>query len=389
MYQGLSFKASALIVGTILWSSGIITGSQVAAVEKGDSRTHSRSAAMESDGAAKETNWSTTDNPLAGTSWRLLAFESMDDAIGLVRPDDPSNYIMRLNRDSTVTMRLNCNFASGTWSAEPSDNGASGHFKFGPLAATHAPCSPPSMGQSIATLAEFIRSYLLKDGMLFLSLMADGGIYAWQADHGEPSIAGVPAAPEDGGPRNWEITEISGKLNLRELPSTTARIVAAYAPGTLLDNMGCGRTEGRIWCYVKQLGGGPRGYVAAEFLTPALSPDGTAATGPDDSALRARQGRFDTTGKIPCAPSHGQPMTQCEFGIARAGSGYATIVVTKPDGRSHAIYFRIGKPIGVNTSRAGRNSKFRAIRENGQYMIRIGRERYDIPDAIVLGLSHP
>ena len=32
--------------------------------------------------------------------------------------------------------------------------------------------------------------------------------------------------------------------------------------------------EGRVWCDVQELGGGPRGYVAAEFLTPAISPDG-------------------------------------------------------------------------------------------------------------------
>ena len=28
----------------------------------------------------------------------------------------------------------------------------------------------------------FVRSYLLKDGRLYLSLMADGGIYAWEPD---------------------------------------------------------------------------------------------------------------------------------------------------------------------------------------------------------------
>jgi heat shock protein HslJ len=383
MYQIL---IAVLILGTIVWIGGIMSGSQVVAVEKGEPRTNSRSAEVEPDkSTAQEASRSADDNPLAGTSWRLLGFESTDDAIGLVRPDDPSNYIMRLNGDGSVTMRINCNFASGTWSAEPGDNGASGRFVFGPLAVTRAPCSPPSMEQSIASLAEFIRSYLLRDGMLFLSLKADGGIYAWQADHGEPSIAGVPAAPEDGGTRNWKITNISGKLNLRELPSTTARIVATYEPGTLLDNMGCGRTEGRIWCDVQELGGGPQGYVAAEFLTPALSPEGTAATGPDDSALRAGQGQFDATGNILCAQSLDQPMMQCEYGVARAGGGYATVVVKKPDGHSRAIYFRMGKPIGVN---AGRNSKFSTSRERDQSTIRIGGERYDIPDVVVLGGSN-
>ena len=240
-----------------------------------------------------------TRNPLAGTSWRLVEFQSMDDATGTVRPEDPSLYTMRLNSDGTVTMRLNCNRASGTWSAEPSGNGVSGRFEFGPLAGTRALCPPPSLDERISAQAKFIRSYLLKEGKLYLSLMADGGIYAWEPDTVESSAAGVPAAPEDGGPRNWKVTGVSRALNLREQPSIAARIVASYATGTILDNLGCQRAEGRIWCDVQQLGGGPRGYVAAEFLKPAVSPDGSVATGPDDSALRAGQGKFDATGISP------------------------------------------------------------------------------------------
>ena len=261
----------------------------------------------------------TSGNPLAGTGWRLVEFQSMDDKIGAMRPGDPSLYTMRLNQDGTVTMRLNCNRASGTWSAEPSTDPSSGRFQFGPMAATRALCPPPSMDEHILTQAEFVRGYLLKGGRLYLSLMADGGIYAWEPDTGESPAAAVPAAPEDGGPRNWEVTGVSRALNLREQPSTKAKIVASYAPGTILDNLGCERSEGRMWCDVQQLGGGPRGYVSAEFLKPAVSPDGSVATVPDDSALRAGQGNFDATGSIPCAQSSGQPMTQCEFGVARAG----------------------------------------------------------------------
>jgi heat shock protein HslJ len=369
----------------MLWSGGILTGSQAAADQDGGTLTNVQSSPIQPDDTEEEATEATSDNPLAGTSWRLVEFQSMDDASGTIRPDDPSNYTMRLSRDGTVTMRLNCNFASGTWSAESSHNSGSGRFEFGPLAATRALCLPPSMDESIAAQAKFIRSYLLKDGRLYLSLMADGGIYAWQPEPGESSIVGVPAATEEGGPRNWEVTGLSGKLNLRELPSTTARIIASYGTGTILDNMGCGRTESRIWCDVQRLGGGPRGYVAAEFLRPAVSPDGTAATGPDDSALRAGRGRFDATGNIPCAQSLGQPMAQCEFGVARAGGGYATVVIKKPDGRTRAIFFRLGKPMGADTSEADGHPEFRASRESELHIIRIGKERYEIPDAVVLG----
>ena len=129
----------------------------------------------------------------------------MDDAAGTVRPHDPSRYTMRLNRDGTGTMRLDCNHATGTWSAEPVGNGTSGRFEFGPLAATHALCRPQGMDQTITAQAKFIRSYLLKGGRLYLSLMADGGILVWEPAADEAAAAGIPAAPEDGGPRNWEV----------------------------------------------------------------------------------------------------------------------------------------------------------------------------------------
>jgi len=200
----------------------------------------------------------------------------------------------------------------------------------------------------------------------------------------EPSAADDPAAPEDGGPRNWEVTAVSGVLNLRDQPSTTARIVATYARGSILDSLGCQRAGGRVWCDVQRMGGGPRGYVSAEFLKPAASPDGSVATGPDDSALRAGEGKFDATGKLPCAQSVGQPMMQCDFGVARAGGGYATVVIKKPDGRARAIFFRMGKPVGADTSEAD-PGKFSAGRESDLNSIRVGDERYEIPDAVAVG----
>ncbi len=159
----------------------------------------------------------------------------------------------------------------------------------------------------------------------------------------------VPAAPENGGPRNWEVT---ANINLLEQPSTSARILAKYERGTILDNLGCQRTQGKVWCDVQQLGGGPRGYVAADRLKPAISPNGTAAMGPDDSALRAGQGRFDANGLLKCAFSEGQPLRDCEFGVARAGGGYATVVIKKPQGRTRMIFFRMGRPIGADVSQS-------------------------------------
>lgn len=140
-----------------------------------------------------------SDGPLAGSEWRLVEFRSMDDAIGTIRPDDPSLYTMRLDGDGSVSMALDCNRATGTWSAEPSGDGSSGRFEFGPLAATRALCPPPRLDERITADAEFVRSYLLKEGRLYLALMADAGIYAWEPH--DPEGPGKPGVPvEEGSP---------------------------------------------------------------------------------------------------------------------------------------------------------------------------------------------
>lgn len=191
----------------------------------------------------------------------------------------------------------------------------------------------------------------------------------------------VPISPEDGGPRNWEVLT---RLNLREQPSTQARILTQYAPGTILDNLGCQLSDSIAWCDVQQLGGGSRGFVAAPYIKPAVSPDGSVAMGADDSALRAGQGDFDANGQIPCSLTKGQPMRLCDLGVARAGGGYATVIVKRPDGTSRAIFFRMNRPIGADTSEADPGD-FSATREADLHIIRVGSERYEIPDAVTLG----
>ena len=122
----------------------------------------------------------TPARPLADTEWRLVEIQSMDDAVGTVRPNDPSRFTMLLNGDGTVSMRLDCNRATGTWSADAGPDGASGRLEFGLLAGTRAMCPPPSLDARVAAQAPYVRSYLLKDGRLNLSLMADGGIVVWE-----------------------------------------------------------------------------------------------------------------------------------------------------------------------------------------------------------------
>jgi len=134
------------------------------------------------------------DSPIAGTRWQLVEIQSMDDAIGTTRPDDPTLYTLAFGADGQAAMRLNCNRATGSWQATPSGDGASGGLAFGPLAATQALCPPPSLDERVARDMAFVRGYLLRDGRLALSLEADAAIYLWEpAAAGEETTGRPPA----------------------------------------------------------------------------------------------------------------------------------------------------------------------------------------------------
>lgn len=117
---------------------------------------------------------------LNDTNWQLVEFQSMDDAQGIKKPHDPAAYTMMLNADGSTSMKLNCNRARGTWKSSQSNDSNSGSFEFGPLAITRALCPPPSMDEFIAMQSSYVRSYVIKDNRLYLSLMADGGIFVWE-----------------------------------------------------------------------------------------------------------------------------------------------------------------------------------------------------------------
>lgn len=119
---------------------------------------------------------------LAGTRWRLVEIQSMDDAIGITRIENRASYTMELGADGRAAMRLDCNRGAGPWSAEAAASGDSGRFALGPLAMTRAMCGPASLDTRIGRDTGYMRSYLVEDGRLYVSLMADGGIYVWEPE---------------------------------------------------------------------------------------------------------------------------------------------------------------------------------------------------------------
>lgn len=158
----------------LLLAVAMVTACGSGREDAGDAVPGSESSPMQGATAAPQ------EFSLAGTTWRLVEIQSMDDAQGTTRPADPSAFTMALNADGTVNMKLDCNRANGTWSHQPGSDGVSGTFSFGLLATTRALCRPPHLDEQISAQAQYVAGYLLRDGRLNLSLMADGGIWVWE-----------------------------------------------------------------------------------------------------------------------------------------------------------------------------------------------------------------
>ena len=107
---------------------------------------------------------------LGGTTWQLVRFKGSDDTV--VTPEDRSHYTLAFARDGSFSARIDCNRARGTWTSA-----APGQVELGPLALTRAMCPPGSLHDRMVRHLSMVRSYIIRDGRLFLSLMADGGIY--------------------------------------------------------------------------------------------------------------------------------------------------------------------------------------------------------------------
>jgi para-nitrobenzyl esterase len=110
---------------------------------------------------------------LTGTSWQLVKFRGGDDTV--LRPDDSSKYTIAFLKDGILAARIDCNRARGSWKSDgPS------RLEFGPMAITRAQCPPGSLHDRIVKHLPYMVSYVIKDGHLFLSLIADGGIYEFE-----------------------------------------------------------------------------------------------------------------------------------------------------------------------------------------------------------------
>lgn len=107
---------------------------------------------------------------LVGTSWQLVKFQGGDGTV--LAPDDRTKYTVAFAADGVVSVRFDCNRGRGGWKSAGKNQ-----LEFGPMALTRAMCPPGSLHDHFVKQWPYVRSYVVKGGHLFLSLMADGGTY--------------------------------------------------------------------------------------------------------------------------------------------------------------------------------------------------------------------
>ena len=121
---------------------------------------------------------------LDGTTWRLTEIQSMDDAQGTTTVPAEQLYTVdfgvRDGESGRAAFQIDCNRGSSSWQASADDSADSGQLDFGPIAVTEMACPPGSLDQRVTRALTAVRSYLLQDGRLHLSLFADSGILTWE-----------------------------------------------------------------------------------------------------------------------------------------------------------------------------------------------------------------
>lgn len=116
---------------------------------------------------------------LAGTKWRLVHFQSSDDAIGKIVPPNVERYTLDFMADGSLAMQLDCNRASATWKVEQKTvTGGSLSISPGPM--TRAFCGPDAMDTRLARDLAYVRTFTMAGGKLSMALESDAGIYVWE-----------------------------------------------------------------------------------------------------------------------------------------------------------------------------------------------------------------
>ncbi len=120
---------------------------------------------------------------ITGITWQWVNFT--DPVNGPQEINQPERYQMTLNDDGTLTLQADCNTVSGTYTLD----GANIEIALGPT--TLAACPEDSLADQFQQNLAAARVYFVKDGDLFLDLMADGGTMQFADANAAPPLVGT------------------------------------------------------------------------------------------------------------------------------------------------------------------------------------------------------
>lgn len=187
------------------------------------------------DGAAQMAKGSGVE--LSGTSWRLVEFRGGDDTVLL--SDDKDRYTLAFAGSGRVNVRVDCNRGFATWKSD-----GPGQIKFGPMGLTRMMCPPAALSDNIVKQWDHVRSYLVKNGHLYLSLMTDGGTYEF-----EPLPTGGRDAAAEGATvplekTDWRLVRLGGAAVTAADPQRAPNLVLDAAAHRVTGSGGCNRLSG-------------------------------------------------------------------------------------------------------------------------------------------------
>lgn len=154
-------------------------------------------------------------------------------------------------------------------------------------------------------------------------------------------------------------------------------MIGKISNGEVVQNRCCRWTGDERWCRIRASGSGVKGWVAGRFLVEAAAPRNPTVPdgGPVGNGLP-----FDATGAVSCSTAANQPVRPCQFGVVREGPGNTGVWIALGDGVERHILFENGEPVATNSPDALNFEKAGYV-----FVVRIGDERYEIPEATVYG----
>jgi heat shock protein HslJ len=348
---------------------------------------------------------------LAGSEWELVAIQSMDDAQGTLRVADPAAFTLQLGADGRAALKLDCNRGTASWKATPAADGGSGQITFGPVAGTRALCPPPHLDERIVRDLGYVRGYLLRDGNLYLSLMADGGIYEWV-----PQQAGAPAADSERTVKTVHFAKGKSSAVIRDRivgyryidyqlrAGAGQRLTVSLkgSNGANYFNLLPPESDGPAMAMGERLDNHFEGllpddgvYTIRVFLYRAAARRGehsdfTLSVGVTGTALKPVPARTDAVlpgtrfhagTTVPCEPAFTKTR-QCEAFVVRRGfDGTATVEVRWDGTGKRRILFVKGLPKAADVPQAMTFTR----NERGWRVTFNGDEHFEIPEPLVLG----